>query len=371
MNIACNRFKSFIQQWFWPVCCGLLLGLLLTSILRQSPSGNPFAFRSIVNSYAAAVNRASPTVVNIYSRKRSASINGNQAPDSFYNKAPQQQRQQSLGSGVIISEQGYILTNHHVIKDADEILVFLADGRESLAKLVGTDPDTDLAVLHIGLEKLRAIPIADSNKLRVGDIVLAIGNPYGFEQTVTQGIVSALGRYGLQINTYENFIQTDAAINPGNSGGALIDIHGNLVGINSAIFSRSGGSQGIGLATPSHTAIKVLNDIIQYGHVVRGWLGIEVRQVPETYATRLGLDDTSANGVLVTNTVPHGPADQAGILPGDILIAIDGKLIKDGHSGMQQTASVVPGTTVALSLIRDGKRIIANTLVGTRPYRSE
>src|SRR5437660_5266628 len=274
-------------------------------------------------SYSDAVQRAPASVVNISTSKEIRSprhplLNdpvfrrffGDQLPDEA-------QRASSLGSGVIVSTSGYVITNHHVVEAADEIEVTLADGKKLLAKLVGSDPDTDLAVLRVDTENLPAITFGSSETLRVGDIVLAIGSPFGFSQSVTSGIVSALGRTGLGINTFENFIQTDAAINPGNSGGALIDANGNLIGINTAIFSRSGGSMGIGFAIPVSTAKMVLDQIVKAGGVTRGWIGVEVQELTPPVADSFKRGTTP--GALIAGVLRGGPADKAGVQPGDVL----------------------------------------------------
>jgi Do/DeqQ family serine protease len=263
-------------------------------------------------SYYDAVQRATPSVVNIFTSKEIRSprhplLNdpifrrffGDQLPDEA-------QRAASLGSGVIVSSSGYVLTNHHVVEAADEIEVALADGKKLLAKVVGNDPETDLAVLRLDAENLPAISFGSSDALRVGDVVLAIGNPFGVGQTVTSGIVSALGRTGLGINTFENFIQTDAAINPGNSGGALVDAAGNLIGINTAIFSRSGGSMGIGFAIPVSTAKMVLEQIVKSGSVTRGWIGVEVQEITPPVAESFKLGGT--RGALIAGLAPGSAA---------------------------------------------------------------
>lgn len=344
--------SSTFSRWGWPIVCGILLGaviLLLQSQRQVQQQQRPFSF-------AAAATKAGPSVVNIYTSKRSPSSRHPLLQDPTFQRYQQRQQERierSLGSGVIISDQGYIVTNQHVIKDADEILVLLADGRDALAHVVGSDAETDLAILRIDLPNLKGISIAASNTMRVGDIVLAIGNPYGLEQTVTQGIISALGRYGLQINTYENFIQTDAAINQGNSGGALIDAYGNLLGINTAVYSKSNEFSGIGLAIPSDTVMQVMQHIIQYGYVVRGWLGIEVGQTSPEYAQRFNLPYPS---LLVTKTTANGPADAAGIIPGDILLSINNKTLQDGYTSVRDVADLMPGTQISIEIFRDGQK---------------
>jgi len=322
-------------------------------------------------SYSDAVQRATPTVVNIFTSKevraqRHPLLNdpifrrffGDQLPDEA-------QRASSLGSGVIVSTSGYVLTNHHVVEAADEIEVALPDGKKLLAKLVGNDPETDLAVLRVDSENLPAISFGSSETLRVGDVVLAIGNPFGVGQTVTSGIVSALGRTGLGINTFENFIQTDAAINPGNSGGALIDASGSLVGINTAIFSRSGGSMGIGFAIPVSTAKMVLDQIVKSGSVTRGWIGVEVQEITPPVAESFKLDNT--RGALIAGVLRGGPADKAGVKPGDVLLEVQGKPVADPAGMLNLIAALAPGQSAKVKLKRQGQSVDANITVGRRP----
>ena len=322
-------------------------------------------------SYASAVEIAAPAVVNIYSTKIITERANPLYNDPFFRYffgdqlAPRKRMESSLGSGVIVSDNGYVLTNNHVIEGADEIQVALRDGRSSEAELVGSDPESDLAVLKIKLDKLPTMTFANSDKLRVGDVVLAIGNPFGVGQTVTMGIVSATGRNRVGINTYENFIQTDAAINPGNSGGALIDPYGHLVGINTAIFSRSGGSQGIGFAIPVSLALDVMQQIIKNGRVVRGWLGIEVQDVTPALAESFGLKD--ARGVVVAGILRNGPAAVAGLKPGDVILDIGDKEIHDSHDVMNATAQKTPGTSVSIKIIRQGHDMTLDAKVGERP----
>jgi len=322
-------------------------------------------------SYSDAVQRATPTVVNIFTSKevraqRHPLLNdpifrrffGDQLPDEA-------QRASSLGSGVIVSTSGYVLTNHHVVEAADEIEVALPDGKKLLAKLVGNDPETDLAVLRVDSENLPAISFGSSETLRVGDVVLAIGNPFGVGQTVTSGIVSALGRTGLGITTFENFIQTDAAINPGNSGGALIDASGSLVGINTAIFSRSGGSMGIGFAIPVSTAKMVLDQIVKSGSVTRGWIGVEVQEITPPVAESFKLDNT--RGALIAGVLRGGPADKAGVKPGDVLLEVQGKPVADPAGMLNLIAALAPGQSAKVKLKRQGQSVDANITVGRRP----
>ena len=264
-----------------------------------------------------------------------------------------------------MSEQGLILTNNHVVTAADEIEVALADGRKLSAKVVGTDPDTDLAVIKIEGEHLPAITFADNEKLSVGDVVLAIGNPFGVGQTVTQGIISALGRNHLGINTFENFIQTDASINPGNSGGALIDTTGNLVGINSAIYSKSGGSMGIGFAIPASLAQQVMQQIAKDGSVTRGWVGIEAQDITPELAESFKLEN--AEGALIAGVLRDSPADVAGLKAGDILLAINNKQVVDSAGMLNIIAVLAPNQKSVLKIVRDGKQMNVNVLIGKRP----
>jgi serine protease DegQ len=276
----------------------------------------------------------------------------------------QTRRSSSLGSGVVVSDKGYILTNHHVVEAADEIEVALADTRRAKARVIGTDPDTDIAVLKIDLKNLPTIAFAQSDQARVGDIVLAIGNPYGVGQSVTQGIISALGRH-MGISTFENSIQTDAQINPGNSGGALIDINGNLLGINNAIYSRTGGSQGIGFAIPSMLAKQVMEQIIATGSVTRGWVGIGIQDMTPDIAESLKLPKVS--GALITEVVNGSPADRAGIHPGDVLTAIAGKPVGGQSGTLEAIAALKPGTTTTLKVVRERNDLQFNVNVGRRP----
>lgn len=319
-------------------------------------------------SYREAATRAMPAVVNIYSTKGTGQSSSPFMEDPlfrrFFGDAPEE-RQFSLGSGVIVSPDGYILTNNHVIETADEIEVALADGRTTEAKVVGSDPETDLAIIKVDLPNLPAITLGRLEQAKVGDVVLAIGNPFGVGQTVTMGIISALGRNQLGINTFENFIQTDAAINPGNSGGALTDAHGNLLGINTAIYSRSGGSLGIGFAVPVTTVKTVMDSIISTGHVVRGWIGVEPQDITPELAESFGIAQKS--GAIIAGVLRGGPADRAGIRPGDILVAVDGKPVADTTDMLNLIAQLTPGNKTSLTLIRRGEEAAVEVLVGTRP----
>jgi len=315
-----------------------------------------------------------PAVVNIFTSSQKTTVN----PHQQYKDDPlfrhffgdqlddeEEQPENSLGSGVIVSEQGLILTNDHVVASADEIEILLSDGRKLSAQVVGTDPETDLAVIKVDAEKLPSITFAATDKLDVGDVVLAIGNPFGVGQTVTQGIVSALGRNHLGINTFENFIQTDASINPGNSGGALIDAEGNLVGINSAIYSRSGGSMGIGFAIPASLAKQVMEQIAVNGSVTRGWIGIEAQDVTPELAESFKL--SKVQGSLIAGVLRESPADYAGIKSGDILLAINNREVTDSSSMLNIIAVLKPNEKAVLTIIRQGSEMKVTVLIGKRP----
>lgn len=320
-----------------------------------------------VVSYSAAVKVAAPAVVNIFTTQKVKQMNHPLLNDPvfrefFGNQAPQQpQNENSLGSGVIVRADGYILTNNHVIAQAEHIVVALHDGRRAEAKVIGTDPDTDLAVIKIELDKLPVLPFKLSGN-EVGDVVLAIGNPFGVGQTVTQGIISATGRSDLGINTYEDFIQTDAAINPGNSGGALIDVAGNLIGVNTAIFSQSGGSLGIGFAIPAQICQQVLNSILKDGRVVRGWLGISL--IPNTLD-----EDVLASkpvGVIVADVLRDGPADAAGVKRGDKIIQVNNEQISSASHLINYVALQAPASVIDVVVERDGKQQTLQVKVGER-----
>jgi Do/DeqQ family serine protease len=322
-------------------------------------------------SYAEAARKAVPPVVHIYTSKEVKTQRPPFADDPvfryfFGDRFGGSQRQSGLGSGVIVSADGYILTNNHVVEGMDEIEVATNDGRKFNARIVGTDPESDLAVLRISAgAALPAITFAAPESLRVGDVVLAIGNPFGVGQTVTHGIVSALGRSHLGINTYENFIQTDAAINPGNSGGALVDANGNLVGINTAIFSRSGGNQGIGFAIPVSISKSVMEQIIKAGSVTRGWIGVEVQEITPELAESFRLPATQ--GALIAGVMRGSPADRAGIRPGDVLVAVAGKPVKDPQIMLDLIAGLTPGATAKFSMRRQAKDFDVDVNIGRRP----
>ncbi|VVE18183.1 Periplasmic pH-dependent serine endoprotease DegQ [Pandoraea horticolens] len=322
-------------------------------------------------SYADGAQKAMPAVVSIFSSKEQKQNRDPRLDDPLFRYffgdggTMRQDPVSSLGSGVIVSSEGYILTNHHVVDGADEIEVALADGRKARAKLVGSDPETDLAVLKITLDNLPAITLGRMDQVRVGDVVLAIGNPFGVGQTVTMGIISALGRNHLDISTFENFIQTDAAINPGNSGGALVDVNGNLLGINTAIYSRSGGNMGIGFAIPVSTARSVLESIITTGAVTRGWVGVEPQDITSDIAESFGLQQDS--GVIIAGVVQGGPADKAGIQPGDILTKVNGESIRDTTELLNVIAQIKPGTQAKLHVTRKKKELDLTATIGMRP----
>ena len=318
-------------------------------------------------SYASAVSRAAPSVVSIYTLTVAKTAQQSPSKDPMFDRLYNRQKprsQSSLGSGVIMQADGFILTNHHVINGADRILVMLYDGREASAMLVGSDPDTDLAVLKINTDQLYPISVGEPSQARIGDVVLAIGNPLGVGQTVTQGIVSATHRNGLGLNVFENFIQTDADINPGNSGGALIDTYGNLLGINTATLNQSGTS-GIGFAIPADAAEKVLKDIIQYGRVIRGWLGLSATYLSSRQTKQLNLP--FSRGFLITAVAANGPSQLAGIELNDIVIGFDGSAITDPQSNMSQIADMKPGETIKLGVFRQGKTFEIDAVAGTRP----
>jgi serine protease DegQ len=365
------------------ICLALLLILRTFAPDTLRTKDSVFVVKQIENSpnsratasYSHAAKKAMPSVVNIFTSKKSLNSNQKYWDDPTFRQFfgdqfedqdnPTSQPENSLGSGVIVSEQGLILTNNHVIAAADEIEVALPDGRKISAKIVGTDPDTDLALIKIDSDHLPAITFASSEKLNVGDVVLAIGNPFGVGQTVTQGIVSALGRSHLGINIYENFIQTDASINPGNSGGALIDTEGNLVGVNSAIYSRSGGSMGIGFAIPAALARQVVDQIITQGTVTRGWIGVEVQDITPELAESFKL--TLAQGALIAGVLRGGPADKAGIHPGDILLEIEGKTVTDSSSMLNLIAVLKPNQRATMRISRAEKTMDISVLIAKRP----
>lgn len=374
-------------QLIWPLVSGLLFAALLLQTfpsLTGQATPNPalaaihasepllVARQEGPVSYASAVRMAAPAVVNIYTTTLIEQPANPFMNDPFFrhffgqdNQPSQKRMQSSLGSGVLVNSEGYILTNHHVVHNADEIRVALRDGRETFARIIGSDPESDLAVLKIELDNLPMISLASSDTLEVGDVVLAIGNPFGVGQTVTQGIVSALGRNSLGLNTYEDFIQTDAAINPGNSGGALVNPYGQLLGINTAIFTRSGGSQGIGFAIPSNLAKQIMLDLINEGFVVRGWMGIEVQEITTALAQSLQLE--TLQGVLVAGLLRQGPADKAGLKPGDVITQINQRKVNGARATINYLAGLKPDSKIELDIIREGQPKTLTAVIGQRP----
>ena len=348
-------------------------------VTAAAPAPTPAPTPAVVEgrapgSYADAVTLAAPAVVNIHTKKR-IEVSRLPLPQDpvlrhFFEQMPgfkQEQQSTSLGSGVIVSGLGHVVTNFHVVEGADEIVVALRDGRQSRAKTIGIDPESDLAVLQIPLENLPVLAFDVSNSPRVGDVVLAIGNPFGVGQTVTMGVVSALGRAGLGINTYENFIQTDAAINPGNSGGALIDTLGRLIGINTAIYSKSGGSLGIGFAIPAQAAQMVLEHIVRDGFVRRGWLGIETQDVTPELAKAFKL--ATPQGVIVASVMRDAPGAKGGLRVGDIIQMVDDEHAVSTVRVMASLASKAPGTRVSLQIYRNGRAQTLSLTLGQRPVR--
>jgi len=365
---------------------GLIIGLLVTLWTQSNQSTGHFSLTPEQAtttpatterfSYAAAVKTASPSVVSIKAisvvAEKKPLTNTNPLLDRFFGEpSPHSNNSHlktSLGSGVILTQDGLILTNYHVIANTREILITLMDGRTAKAKRVGADPETDLALLKIKLTNLPSIRLSNSDDLEVGDIVLAIGNPYGVGQTVTQGIISATGRDRVGLNTYENFIQTDAAINPGNSGGALINAYGELVAINSAIYSQSGAYQGISFSIPVNLALSVMKDLAQHGQVVRGWLGVEGQDVTPDLLAKIGLKDI--NGVLITEVFLDSPAYKAGIKIGDIITKIDGKKIDDVRDVLNKIADSRPEQKVSIKGIRQMQSFSTSAKLIQRPQLS-
>ncbi len=346
---------------------------------RGEPVANaPPAARDVANgrlapilSYSEAARRATAAVVNIYTMKAGRAAQEHPLFGDplfrryFGDQLGERPQTNSLGSGVIVSADGYVLTNHHVVDGADEIEVLLADGSKARARVVGTDPETDLAVLRIDMSDLPAIAFGNAETARVGDVVLAVGNPFGVGQTVTMGIISAVGRTQLGINTFENFIQTDAAINPGNSGGALVDTEGRLLGINTAIYSRSGGSLGIGFAIPTSTARQVMDQIVATGSVTRGYIGVEPQDVTPELAEAFRLP--RKDGAIIAGVMRNGPADRAGVKVGDILVQVDGEPVANTATMLNVIARLEPGSTARFRFVRDGKSVELPIRIGKRP----
>ena len=361
--------KNDILAFLWPAIAGLLAAILiLDRWVIEDPA--VVVAGDAVATYREAVTRATPSVVNIYTAKVVETRQALRLNDPLLRRylGPRGQRlERSLGSGVIMSADGHIMTNNHVIADADAIQVALNDGRQANATVVGSDPATDLAVLKIDLPDLSPIEAADSDAISVGDVVLAIGNPYGFGHSVSQGIVSGLGRFGLQLSAYEDYIQTDASSHPGNSGGALIDTRGRLVGINTLIYTANGDDGelpsgiGINLATPSNLATFVLDDLVRYGSVIRGWLGVSVELVQGRSA-----DGRLQQFLRVTGVAPQGPAARAGIQVGDVIMALDGEVARDGRIAMHRIARLRPGERLAVQLRRGDETLAVEATVGTR-----
>ena len=377
--LFCQAITILLAAWFvvttlqpgW-ISSPQVSSLVGQVTLREAPdtiSQNP-------GSLAEAAKVSSPAVVNIFTSKatkkkpsKKGAPHQNEPWFQFFfgDLAPNEDPSSSLGSGVIVSTQGIILTNHHVIEGADEIEVAFADGRKRNAKLIGSDPETDIAVLKIDATDLpNPITLGKMESVQVGDVVLAIGNPFGVGQTVTSGIVSALGRNQLGINTFENFIQTDAAINPGNSGGALVDTKGNLIGINTAIYSRSGGNMGIGFAIPINTAKQVMESILTNGSVTRGWIGVEPQNLSKELAESLNLPKDT-NGVLISGVLEGGPADKAGMKPGDVLTQVNGQAVNDVVTLLNRIAQTSPGDEAKINLLRKGKPATLKVQIGKRP----
>jgi len=380
---AKNLLSFVLQSALVGLLAAVLILLLRPELLDSGADGEPAAGTGLPSpeagnsstarpaSYHEAVEKAAPAVVNVLAVKiipvRSNPILDDPVLREFFGDAHLQQqetrRDENYGSGVILDAAGYILTNMHLIRDADEIQITLRDGRQTSASVIGTDPDTDLAVLRIELGSLPTVAIAEPDAMRIGDVVLAIGNPYGFGQTVTQGIISATGRKRLGITTFEDFIQTDAAINPGNSGGALINTAGQLIGINTAIISNTGGSQGIGLATPVDIATDVMQQLIDHGQVTRGWLGIEAQIVPPESVP----EDIAEGGVLIAGVMNNGPADQVGLQPGDIIIRIEGEPVTDPEQAIRRITDIAPGKTIAVEVLRGWEVLEFRPGVAQRP----
>ena len=354
---------------------GLQIGSIVQSVTLSEGAYDNSALSP--GSYHDAVKKSMPAVVNIFTSKantkpKARKESGNNSADPLFkfffgDQPPDSEPSSSLGSGVIVSPEGIILTNYHVISDADEIDVALSDGRKVKAKIIGGDPETDIAVLKIDVKQLPTpITLGKIESVHVGDVVLAIGNPFGVGQTVTSGIISALGRDHVGINTFENFIQTDAAINPGNSGGALVDTRGHLIGINTAIYSNNGGSMGIGFAIPVNLAKQVMESILANGSVTRGWIGVEPQNLSRELLESLGLPQNTA-GVLLSGVLEGGPASKGGIKPGDVLVAVNGNDIKDVRQLLNQIAQIGPGNEASLKILRKDKELELKVQAGKRP----
>ncbi len=357
--------STFKPQWIQAVSWRQVMPGATVAVAPAAPSVSRMPSASVMG-FRDAAQKAAPTVVSVVTSNSAAHNPRRNDPWFRYFFGDQEgQPQSGIGSGVIVSPEGYVLTNNHVVERMDDIEVMLTDGRKATAKVIGTDPDTDLAVLKIDLDRLPSITLGDSDSLQVGDAVLAIGNPFGVGQTVTAGIVSALGRNQLGINTFENFIQTDAAINPGNSGGALVDAGGNLVGINSAIYSRSGGSLGIGFAIPVSTARQVMESLIRDGQVTRGWIGVEPRDLTPEMAETFNLP--VKEGVLITGVLHNGPAAQGGMLPGDVVVQVSSSKVANTSQLLNAVAALKPGQAAQVKVQRRGDMLDLNVVVAKRP----
>ena len=371
--------RKLLKSIGLPIIFGLFAGLLIL-LVKPEYAGISLSTRDRMIelagralkptgpvSYSDAVKKATPAVVNIATRSRNMREAAAATPPPVMQQKTSRggMVETSLGSGVIVDPEGFILTNNHVISNAEGIMVSLQDGREITASIVGVDPETDLAVLKIDLKDLPHLDLVDSSKGEIGDVVLAIGNPFGLGQTVTMGIISATGRNELQLNTYEDFIQTDAAINIGNSGGALVNAYGDLIGISTLLYSRGGGNEGVGFAIPSNMARFVLNSIVKYGRVIRGWLGIESQPLSSTLAKAYDVDVNT--GILISGVYEKGPADKAGLRRGDILTGINGQSTSDGRKVMNAVAQIPPGQTLTMQILRDGKPKELTGQATTRP----
>ena len=375
-TITLGLAAAFLIVLFWPELLPQRDSGPVEIRQRVSQGDAPAPAAHAPGSYAAAVERAAPAVVNINTAKvvtlKAHPFANDPLFRQFFGGVEGKERKRletGMGSGVIVSEQGYVLTNHHVVGGADTIQVTLRDGRSATAKVIGSDRDTDVAVLKLDLPRLPAIALGQSEKMRVGDVVLAIGNPFGFGQTVTMGIVSATGRNRLGINTFENFIQTDAAINPGNSGGALVDAAGNLIGINTAIFSQTGSSVGIGFAIPIGLAREVMDQIIRHGRPLRGWLGFQAHALTHELRTAFNLKK-DLEGVIIAGMVRDGPAHKAGLQIEDVILSIDGKKTGDAREVLMAISQHKPGETVKLEILRGGKTLTLNATAGERPAQA-
>lgn len=368
MDIKLSRKKIVNIVFSIIVLCSILSLMLSDAIASDKDSVEVLS--KLSNAMATVAEKVKPAVVNI---STSRTVKTPRLPffdDPFFRRFfgdphMQKRRITNLGSGVIATKDGYILTNNHVIEGAEDILVKLADGKEYKGRVIGTDPRTDISIIKIDEKNLPTIPWGDSDKLRVGEIVLAIGNPYGLSQTITMGVVSALGRSGIGISDYEDFIQTDAAINPGNSGGALVNIKGELVGINTAIFSTSGGYQGIGFAIPSNMVKNVMDSIINQGRVVRGWLGVNIQPLTQALAKQFGIKDET--GVLLVDVVEGSPAEKGGLRRGDIIVEYDKKKIENPFQFRSLVASTKPGKTVEIKIIRDSNPMTIKVTIEELP----